>query len=222
MICFVIALKGEAEPVIKNMDGVKSYNYCGMTVFRGKLSGKKTAVVVCGVGKVNAAAGTRYAVDTLKAKAVINIGNAGGLNGSLTVGGLYEVKDAVQYDFDLAEINGTEVGRLNEFNETFLPLSALGLYPEKRLGTGDRFNDDKKDYAFLTETLKADLRDMEGCAIVQVCLNSGVKVYSVKAVSDLAGSGSTTKQYLENLNLCAESTEREIKRIFEAAASRGV
>lgn len=217
MICFVIALKGEAEPVIKNMEGVKSYPYCGMTVYRGKLCKKKTAVVVCGVGKVNAAAGARYAIDTLKATAVINLGNAGGLTGGMSAGELYEVKDTVQYDFDLAEINGTEIGRLNEFEETFLPLSTLGLYPAKRLGTGDRFNDDKNDYLFLTRTLKADLRDMEGCAIAQVCLNSGVKVYSIKSVSDVAGSGSTPKQYFENLKLCAENTEREIKIIFEKA-----
>ena len=39
---------------------------------------------------------------------------------------------------------------------------------------------------------------MEGGAIVQAAKSAGVPVYSFKAISDVAGSGSTTDQYLKN------------------------
>ena len=39
---------------------------------------------------------------------------------------------------------------------------------------------------------------MEGAAIVQAAYAAELPVYSVKAISDVAGSGSTTEQFLIN------------------------
>ena len=39
---------------------------------------------------------------------------------------------------------------------------------------------------------------MEGAAVVQAAYAAQLPVYSVKAISDVAGSGSTTEQYLKN------------------------
>ena len=60
---------------------------------------------------------------------------------------------------------------------------------------------------------------MEGGAIAQVCMHAGVKCYAYKIISDIAGSGSTTEQYLKNLSLCSETLKRELKKIVEV--SRG-
>ena len=203
----------EAKPVIKQKERVKEREICGKRVIYGTLFKRKTAIVVCGVGKVNAACGTQIAIDLLKADAIINIGVAGGLNGSVDVGKMYCISAAVQYDFDLTQLNGTQIGTLDECKENFLPLAVSRLYPLKKLATGDRFNDSKEDFNLLTETLSADIRDMEGGAVAQVCMHAQVPCFAFKIISDAAGSGSTTEQYLNNLSLCFKTLSRELKNI---------
>ena len=205
----------EAAPIISAMEHVKERTISGKRVVLGTLFKKKVAIVVCGVGKVNAACGTQLAIDKLKAEKIVNIGVAGGLNKELSVGEVYQISHAVQYDFDLSEINGTAIGTLDECKENYLPLNICRKYRIKRLATGDRFNDDKNDYKLLTKVLEADIRDMECGAIVQVCMHAGVKCYAYKIISDLAGSGSTTEQYLNNLSLCFETLKRELKNITD-------
>lgn len=215
MKVFVIAMEKEAKPVIQAMDAERDFTFCGKRIVCGTLYGKRAGVVICGVGKVNAACGAQIAIDELGADEIINIGVAGGLNASVHIGGIYSISEVVQYDFDLTQLNGTAIGTLDECKENYIPLSS-SLYPLKRLATGDRFNDSKKDYELLTRTLGADIRDMEGGAIAQVCMHAKVKCKAYKIISDLAGSGSTTEQYLNNLAFCFETLEGELKNIVEA------
>lgn len=216
MIAFVIAMESEAAPVIEKMSCVERSDRYGRGVITGKLCGTNTVVVVCGVGKVNAAAGTQYAIDCLGADKIINIGVAGGLNPSTEVGKIYCIDKAVQYDFDLVQLNGTKIGTLNEYKEPYIQLAVSGGYPLKKLGTGDRFNDDIQDFKLLTEELKADIRDMELGAIAHVCKHANVPCYSFKAISDVAGSGSTTEQFSANLKACTQALKQNIESIFNA------
>lgn len=213
MKCFVIAMRGEAEPILRAMKNIveKSKN-----LYEGEMCGEKTAVVVSGVGKVNAAGATQFAIDLYSPSAVINTGVAGGLNARVEIGKIYSVERAVQYDFDLTQLNGTPMGTLDGYSEPYLPLASVENYPKRRLATGDRFNDDKADYKLLTEVLKADIRDMEGGAVAQICINNNVPCYSFKAISDIAGRGSTTEQFRQNLQLCYAELEREAENIFKS------
>ena len=63
--------------------------------------------------------------------------------------------------------------------------------------------------------LKADIRDMEGAAIVQVAYSAQLPVFSVKAISDVAGSGSTTEQYLKNRSAALLNLKSYLPKIFE-------
>lgn len=205
----------EAQPVLNAINIERDITYCGKRLVTGKLSGESIGIVICGVGKVNAACGTQIAIDELGADVIINVGVAGGLNGGVKVGEIYAISNVVQYDFDLSQLNGTKIGTLDECSENYLPLALSDGYPTKKLATGDRFNDSKQDYRLLTEVLHADVRDMECGAIAQVCMHANVPCYSYKIISDLAGSGSTTDQYLKNLSLCFKTLERELKNIME-------
>lgn len=210
MKCFVIAMEKEAAPIIAAMNIESDYKKCGKRVICGALCGKDAAIVICGVGKVNAASGAQYAIDCLGADTIINLGVAGGLNETCEAGKLYSISKAVQYDFDLTQLNGTKIGTLDECRENYLPLATCAGYPQRALATGDRFNDSAADFKLLTETLSADIRDMEGGAVAQVCLRAGVPCFEFKIISDVAGSGSTTEQYLKNLAVCAQTLESEI------------
>lgn len=215
MKCFVIAMPKEANPVIGQMTVKKDIIVCDKRVVTGTLYGKETAIVVCGVGKVNAASGAQLAIDMLGATKIINIGVAGGLNSSVEIGEIYAVSAVVQYDYDVTQLNGTKIGTLNECTENYLPLVVPKGFEARRVATGDRFNDDTNDFLLLTGELNADIREMELGAIAQVCMHANIPCSSFKIISDIAGSGSTTDQYLKNLDTCFISLLGNLKKIAE-------
>ena len=165
---------------------------------------------------MNAAVGAAAAI--LKgADAVLNFGVAGGLNKTTKVAEIYAVEKAVQYDFDLTQINGGKIGTLNEETENYLPVYVPAPFDFSRraLASADRFNDSPNDHKLLTE-LGADIRDMEGGAIAQVCKGAGVPCILVKAISDVYGSGSTTEQFKKNLKLALLNLKAHLKEILES------
>ncbi len=199
MIGVVIAMESEANILLQDMKVSRELTVSGKKVYVGKAYGKDAALCVCGVGKVNAALGAQLLISKFDARKLLNFGVAGGLNNSTSLCAVYQIEAAVQFDFDLMQLNGTKMGTLNEYEENFLSLNLLPLPLEKRkLGTADRFNDSPADYELLTKELGADIRDMEGGAVVQAAYAAELPVYSIKAISDVAGSGSTTEQYLAN------------------------
>lgn len=215
MIGAIIAMQSEADILLEQMNVEKMATICGKPVHIGTAFGKQLVLVVCGVGKVNAAIGTQLAISEFKVNKLLNFGVAGGLNSDTKLCEVYQISKAVQFDFDLTQLNGTKMGTLDEYSENYLHLNKLNLpFPEKNLGTSDRFNDSKADYELLTKELNADIRDMEGAAIVQTALCSNCPVYSVKAISDVAGSGSTTEQFLKNKAKALENLKKQLNLVF--------
>lgn len=200
MKAFVIAMESEASCVLDNLTGsFESLEY-GRRVVTGQLKGETVMVVISGIGKSNAAAATQFAIQS-GAEEILNVGVCGGFEPEMKIGDLYEVDRAVQYDFDLAQLNGTEIGVLNERTSPYIPMQTTGRYPAKTLATGDHFNDNTADLPLLKH-LGVGLRDMEGAAIAHVCKQNRVKCLSLKCVSDVAGKGSMTVQYEANKVRC--------------------
>ena len=216
MIGAVIAMQCEADILLQDMKISRTLTVSGKKVHVGMAYGKETAVCVCGVGKVNAALGAQLLVSKFDAKKLLNFGVAGGLNAGTELCAVYQINEAVQFDFDLTQLNGTKIGTLDEYKENYLALNHFATkLPLKKLGTSDRFNDSPADYKLLTEELKADIRDMEGGAIVQAAFSAELPVYSVKAISDVAGSGSTTEQYLANRDKALQNLKAYLPVLFE-------
>ncbi len=216
MIGAVIAMQSEADILLSEMKVERCLTVSGKKVCVGKAYGKDIAVCVCGVGKVNAALGAQLLVSKFDASKLLNFGVAGGLNDTTKLCEVYQIGSAVQFDFDLTQLNGTKIGTLDEYTENYLALNLLKLPFEVRsLGTSDRFNDSPADYELLTKELKADIRDMEGGAIVQAGYSAKLPVYSIKAISDVAGSGSTTEQFLMNKDKALKNLQRALPAIFE-------
>lgn len=216
MIGAVIAMQSEADILLSEMKVERCLTVSGKKVCVGKAYGKDVAVCVCGVGKVNAALGAQLLVSKFDAEKLLNFGVAGGLNESTKLCAVYQIGSAVQFDFDLTQLNGTKIGTLDEYTENYLSLNVLKLpFEVRNLGTSDRFNDSPADYELLTKELKADIRDMEGGAIVQAGYSAKLPVYSIKAISDVAGSGSTTEQFLINKDKALQNLKSALPAIFE-------
>ena len=216
MIGVIIAMQSEADILLEEMQINRTLTVSGKTVHVGKAYGKDVALCVCGVGKVNAALGTQLLVSKFDVEKLLNFGVSGGLNQQTKLCQVYQIEAATQFDFDLAQLNGTSIGTLNEYTEPYLALNLLNLpYEKRKLATADRFNDSIEDYQLLTNELKADIRDMEGGAIVQAAYATSLPIYSIKAISDVAGSGSTTEQFLINKDKALANLKAELPNIFE-------
>ena len=177
MRAFVIAMECEAEcvrPHLKSDD----------------------RLYVAGIGKVNAAAATQRAICE-GADEIWNAGLCGGFGDDIEVGDVFTVVSAVEYDFDLAVLNGTGLGVHDERDTPYFDCAVKGVYPVRILASGDRFTNDLKDVEDAS-SLGASLRDMEGAAIAHVCERSGMKCRMLKVVSDVHGKGTMTGQYLQN------------------------
>ncbi len=216
MIGAVIAMQSEANILLEEMQIAKTTTLYGKTIYEGKVYGKDVVLCLCGVGKVNAGVGAQILLSDYHVHTLINFGVAGGLNNTTQLCNVYQIEAAVQFDFDLVQLNGTKIGTLNEYTENYLSVQTLPLDFEKRkLGSADRFNDSPIDFKLLTEELNADIRDMEGGAIAQVALSAKIPFYSVKAISDVAGQGSTTEQFLQNTNKALQNLKSRLYTIFE-------
>jgi len=179
MRAFVIAMESEAavvRPFLREGDGL----------------------FVSGVGKVNAASATQKAIDA-GADEILNCGVAGGFDPAMKIADVFEIDRAVEYDFDLAQLNGTEVGVHNERTTPYFGLQTMGLFPARTLGSGDRFSDSQADLPVLAR-LGVTIRDMEGAAIAHVCEMNGVPCRILKCLSDVHGHGAMTDQYKANLS----------------------
>ena len=216
MIGAVIAMQSEADILLNQMKIERELTVSGKQVFVGRAFGKDVALCLCGIGKVNAALGTQVLVSKFGVEKLLNFGVAGGLNDGTKLCQVYQIEAAVQFDFDLTQLNGTKMGTLDEYQENYLNCNQFRAdFPKKRLGTADRFNDSVDDYKLLTEELKADIRDMEGCAVVQAAYCAQLPVFMMKAISDVAGSGNTAEQYFANKTKALENLKAYLPTLFE-------
>lgn len=201
MKAYVISMDNEAQCLIDNMKNARETNLYGRRALKGALNGEEVLLVVSGIGKSNAAAATQIAIQ-LGAREVINVGVAGGLAPTMKVGDIFEIESAVQYDFDLTQVNGTVMGTLDEYDTPYIPLKTTGKFPAQFIGTGDRFNDSDADNDLLSTALGCQVRDMECAAVAHVCDRAGVPCRAIKCITDVRGHGAAPGQYIENLRIC--------------------
>lgn len=204
-LVFVVAMAKELAALTRHLENATEKVIWGRRIVEGRLNGVPVAAIISGIGKVNAAAATQLALSLYAPKRILNFGVAGGLLPSMKVGEIYPVARAVEYDFDLSEVNGTSPGVLDEYTTPYLALSvaATDVPRAVTLVSGDHFTNDAAEHAFLTR-FQAGLRDMEGAAIAHVCATAGVECRAWKCVSDVAGAPEMTRQYKENLALCLD------------------
>ncbi len=174
------------------------------------------ASVVTGVGKVNAAAATAYAIARLAPRAVVNVGYCASLDRRFPRGSIAVPTRVVQHDYGHYEAarhtvvragRPTLEGRFAPQHERYFAIdealrralvAALAASPEvapsldanaePTLATGDLFVVDTAKSASIRDATEADLLDMEAAAIAQVCFAAGVPFASVKVVSDDASA----------------------------------
>lgn len=149
-----------------------------------------------GIGKVNAAFKAFDVIQKTGCKTLLNLGSAG--SSQFDAHALVEVTTFVQRDMDVSPL-GFAVGVTPMDNDHPAEIHLEAYFPhlEKGIcGTGDSFETG-------TPKVPCDLVDMEGYAIAKVCKKLGVRLISVKYITD--GANSTAHlDWEENLLLGAQ------------------
>ena len=94
------AMSVEIETLKESMTELKVTSRCDMTFYEGILEQLPVVVVVCGVGKVNAAMCVQILCDCFTVTHIVNTGVAGSLCADLDIGDLVISQDAMYHDFD--------------------------------------------------------------------------------------------------------------------------
>lgn len=193
-IGIIVADSDEFAPLEET---IKKGEYTEKTFLKRRILEFKTdcaeiSAMLCGIGKVNAAAAAVHLVDA-GCEIILNYGLSGGISG-IRRGELCLCNSFLEHDFDLTTIGYKPCEKpgqsyiyksdegLNRLIKALLPDIKEGL-----AATGDRFVCDENLRGFLRDEFGAMCCDMETAAIAYVCEYAGVPFAAVRRISDDAG-----------------------------------
>ena len=195
------AMQIEVETLKQNMTEQHVVERAGMSFCEGKLEGLPVVVVVCGVGKVNAALCVQVLCDCFDVTHIVNTGVAGSLDAKLDIGDFVISIDAMYHDFDCHSINPDYVvgqvpglavrafpadDQLVAFAYDAAEWTKPGHACKGRVASGDQFvcSKDAKN-KIITDT-GAKCTEMEGAAIAHAAWRNRVPFVIIRAISDKA------------------------------------
>lgn len=159
--------------------------------------GQATVIsILCGIGKVNAAACAMHLVD-IGCDIIINYGLSGGVSG-ICKGEISAPDRFLEHDFDLSAIGYKLCEKpLQKYiysADKKLMEVAKKVIPDLKIGTavsGDHFICDDAVRESLKKNFSAMSCDMETAAIAYVCEFSNTPFLALRRISDDAGSDAT-------------------------------
>lgn len=199
MIGIICAMQIEADGIIALCENVKTRTEAKMKFTLGTLHGKDVCVVVCGVGKVNAAMCALMLIEKYKPDLVLNSGVAGSLSPIVGIGDIVVATKSVEHD-----MNGTALG--DKQGEITFPDGNMMFFecdkqastllaaicreiPDTKvaqgiIASGDIFVSDRKQRFKINDRFGALACEMEGAAIGHVCVRCEVPYGIIRAISD--------------------------------------
>jgi nucleoside phosphorylase len=168
----------------------------------------------CGTDRVGTDAATLAAYMTIRKLApdlVINAGTCGGFTGrGASVGSIYVSEGVLLYHDRRIPIDRFALQAAGRWPAVPAPrlAAAIGARPGV-VSTGNSLDATEAELAFF-ERERVAAKDMEACAIAQVCAQCGVPFLAVKAVTDLVDRPEPVQDaFLRNLrSVCALLGER--------------
>ena len=207
MIGIIGAMEKEMSLLCETMGNYKTEKNGVFEFLTGKIEGKDTVLLRCGICKVNAAVGTALLIDRFKPSCVINTGSAGGINKELKFGDAVISNGLVYHDVDVTAFNyapGQLPGQLQIFpvDEKYIKLAENAVDELKKenvlpadfnhrrglIGSGDVFMHEPERIENVRKLFPGIAAvEMEGAAIAHCCHLFSVPCLVIRALSDIAG-----------------------------------
>ena len=228
LIGIIGAMVVEIAELLDHLEGDAAQTISGRVFHRGRLCGRDVVVVQCGVGKVNAAMCAEALILAYRPSLVINVGVAGALTDALAIGDIAVARDFVQYDVDTTAL-GDPPGFVSTVDRVEFPcadwavrdiLSAVKRRTQLRaravrIASGDRFNDDQASHDLIAGTFAAQVCEMEGGPIAQVCWINGVDCAAIRAISD-STAGAHNAEYAACRDMAAHSAAQALAAFLDS------
>ena len=201
----IIGAMSEELALIKDVMNVENtFEKAGYTFFSGTLGNKNVIVVLCGIGKVNAAVCTQLLIDTYSVDAVINTGVAGAVADGVTIGDVVISTEAQQHDLDCTAF-GDPIGTIPRMDTSIFTaddrlIKAAVEAAEKTVNgktftgkvlSGDQAIGSQEAKNRLKTLFNGSCAEMEGAAIAHVCHLNKVPFVVIRNISDSADESST-------------------------------
>lgn len=195
------AMSVEVEALKARLENMSETRYAGMDFFEGILEGTNAVIVVCGIGKVNAALCAQVLCDRFAVTHIVNTGIAGSLCADLDIGDFVISRDAMYHDFTCQGLNPAyQVGQIPDMPvKTFTADDALvekamdaanAVHPGHtrigRIASGDQFVSAKAQKEEIIRNTGALCTEMEGAAIAHTCFKNQIPFVVIRAISDKA------------------------------------
>lgn len=193
------AMTIEVETIKAQMKQTREIHKAGMTFYEGILEQMPVVLVVCGVGKVNAAMCVQAMCDVFNVTHIVNTGVAGSLDVDLDIGDFVISTKAIYHDFDCRSL-GYTVGQVPGLTEQFFPAdnelinlayeAAQNVHKDHvRKGivaSGDQFVSDGVQKDKIICDTGALCTEMEGAAIAHCAWRNNIPFVVIRAISDKA------------------------------------
>ncbi|OPY75068.1 MAG: 5'-methylthioadenosine/S-adenosylhomocysteine nucleosidase [Syntrophorhabdus sp. PtaU1.Bin153] len=167
LIGIIMATHLEAEPFIEAL---------GLTKLEGQPVGVykhgKIILMICGIGKVNAAVATTLCCSLFRPDRILNLGAAGATGPSHPIGEIYHITKVVEYDRPLLHMDAPHI----HTPDVLTGFSKATLATQDRAVIGD---DHRREVSSV-----AELVDMEGSAVIQAARKFRIGCLLFKFVSD--------------------------------------
>lgn len=194
IIGIIVAMRKEYDQVAKLINHKIEVNAAPFHYIEGMVGENRVVLQQCGIGKVNAAAGTMDLIFKYTPDCIINTGVSGGLDANLNVGDIIISDRLVYHDVFCGE--GYQYGQVQGFPlyydaDKSLINNALTSIPNKiiRKGLfccGDRFIPDKEELMKIKSYFPDCLSvDMESTAIAQICYCYKIPFLGLRIISDI-------------------------------------
>ena len=185
-------------------------------VFTRENRALEVTAVLCGIGKVNAAASAAFLI-AQGARYLISAGLSGGISG-VSRGDIVAPTRLLEHDFDLTPL-GYAPAEKPQPVYIYEPDADLAAVFERRfpfirrgvMVSGDGFVCSDAHRALLRERFDAQSCDMETAAVASVCARAGAGFYALRRISDDAGGGAA--QSYTQMNDKAEAALTDL--VFE-------
>lgn len=211
-IGFIVALEKEAEYFLAQSSISKIELIANKKVYVGSYNGKPFALVISGIGKVNASFSTQLLIDRFSPELLFNFGSSGGISEETEILNYYLIDSACQFD---VLVLPHQLGYLPEYKTSYfqcLKIDSCGL-EYKTLASSDRFSFRDCDYQ-LIKSFKASIYDMEGGAIAQVAHSNNLPLVILKGITDVSNNNNLI-DFQKNLNKLSRGFIELINKIIK-------
>ncbi len=218
-IGIIAAMEEELKEIRSRLENQEEIRYGQFYYYTGCLCGHDVVILLCGIGKVNAAVGTTLLLDKFKPEYVINTGVAGGFPDVLEIGDIVvstEVRhhdaDATIFDYEYGQIPRMPVAY--QADKTLVKLASKSLTGKNSPGivkgtimSGDSFIYHPEQIRQIRERFPSVLAvEMEGAAIAQTCYLFNIPFVIIRSISDNVAVERSDQDYKKFLTRAAENS----------------